>query len=86
MASGRILRSVLMKPETEVHVPALHQQVLGLLAGSCTARLELVPVDLLRDDRRAVPDQVGICSMVTPCAFPKERLSYAVPGGGRSVR
>ncbi|QWF83509.1 Histidine decarboxylase [Amycolatopsis sp. CA-230715] len=29
---GRILRSVLMKPETEQHVPALHQQVLDLLA------------------------------------------------------
>jgi len=28
---GRILRSVLMKPETEQHVPALHQQVLNLL-------------------------------------------------------
>ena len=34
VASGRILRSVLMKPETEQHVPALHQQVLNLLAGS----------------------------------------------------
>ncbi len=33
VASGRILRSVLMKPETEQYVPALHQQVLGLLAG-----------------------------------------------------
>jgi hypothetical protein len=33
-ASGRILRSVLMKPETEQHVPALHQQVLDLLASS----------------------------------------------------
>jgi glutamate/tyrosine decarboxylase-like PLP-dependent enzyme len=32
--SGRILRSVLMKPETEQHVPALHQQVLDLLAGA----------------------------------------------------
>jgi hypothetical protein len=31
-ASGRILRSVLMKPETEARVPALHQQVLSLLA------------------------------------------------------
>jgi glutamate/tyrosine decarboxylase-like PLP-dependent enzyme len=30
---GRILRSVLMKPETEEHVPALHQHVLDLLAG-----------------------------------------------------
>jgi glutamate/tyrosine decarboxylase-like PLP-dependent enzyme len=30
---GRILRSVLMKPETEQLVPALHQQVLDLLAG-----------------------------------------------------
>jgi hypothetical protein len=30
--SGRILRSVLMKPETEALVPALHEQVLGLLA------------------------------------------------------
>src|SRR5487761_1827933 len=29
---GRILRSVLMKPEIEEHVPALHQQVLNLLA------------------------------------------------------
>jgi len=29
---GRILRSVLMKPEIEEHVPALHQQVLELLA------------------------------------------------------
>ena len=29
---GRILRSVLMKPETEQHIPALHQQVLDLLA------------------------------------------------------
>jgi glutamate/tyrosine decarboxylase-like PLP-dependent enzyme len=28
---GRILRSVLMKPETEAQVPSLHQQVLGLL-------------------------------------------------------
>ena len=34
VASGRILRSVLMKPETEEHVPALHQQVLDLLSGS----------------------------------------------------
>jgi glutamate/tyrosine decarboxylase-like PLP-dependent enzyme len=34
VASGRILRSVLMKPENEQHVPALHQQVLDLLAGS----------------------------------------------------
>ena len=34
VASGRILRSVLMKPETERLVPALHQQVLELLAGS----------------------------------------------------
>jgi hypothetical protein len=25
---------VLMKPETELHVPALHQQVLNLLADS----------------------------------------------------
>jgi glutamate/tyrosine decarboxylase-like PLP-dependent enzyme len=33
VASGRILRSVLMKPEIEQHVPALHQQVLDLLAG-----------------------------------------------------
>jgi glutamate/tyrosine decarboxylase-like PLP-dependent enzyme len=31
VASGRILRSVLMKPETEPHVPALHEQVLSLL-------------------------------------------------------
>ncbi|TDC80994.1 aminotransferase class V-fold PLP-dependent enzyme [Micromonospora sp. KC606] len=30
---GRILRSVLMKPETEQHVPFLHEQVLDLLAG-----------------------------------------------------
>ena len=30
--AGRILRSVLMKPETEDHVPRLHQQVLDLLA------------------------------------------------------
>jgi glutamate/tyrosine decarboxylase-like PLP-dependent enzyme len=29
---GRILRSVLMKPETEEHVPRLHDQVLDLLA------------------------------------------------------
>jgi glutamate/tyrosine decarboxylase-like PLP-dependent enzyme len=29
---GRILRSVLMKPETEEHVPWLHQQLLDLLA------------------------------------------------------
>jgi hypothetical protein len=28
---GRILRSVLMKPETEQHIPALHQQILDLL-------------------------------------------------------
>jgi glutamate/tyrosine decarboxylase-like PLP-dependent enzyme len=34
VASGRILRSVLMKPETESHVPALHEQVLSLLAGA----------------------------------------------------
>ena len=34
VASGRILRSVLMKPETEERVPVLHQQVLDLLAGS----------------------------------------------------
>ena len=33
VASGRILRSVLMKPETEQHVPVLHQQVLDLLPG-----------------------------------------------------
>jgi glutamate/tyrosine decarboxylase-like PLP-dependent enzyme len=31
VASGRILRSVLMKPETEPYVPALHEQVLRLL-------------------------------------------------------
>ena len=31
VASGRILRSVLMKPETEAWVPGLHQQVLELL-------------------------------------------------------
>jgi glutamate/tyrosine decarboxylase-like PLP-dependent enzyme len=30
--TGRILRSVLMKPETEHHIPALHDQVLDLLA------------------------------------------------------
>ena len=30
--SGRILRSVLMKPEVEARVPALHRQVLDLLA------------------------------------------------------
>jgi glutamate/tyrosine decarboxylase-like PLP-dependent enzyme len=30
---GRILRSVLMKPETEDHVPSLHRQVLDLLQG-----------------------------------------------------
>jgi glutamate/tyrosine decarboxylase-like PLP-dependent enzyme len=29
--AGRILRSVLMKPETEHHVPALHRQILDLL-------------------------------------------------------
>jgi glutamate/tyrosine decarboxylase-like PLP-dependent enzyme len=29
---GRILRSVLMKPETEQHIPSLHRQVLDLLA------------------------------------------------------
>jgi glutamate/tyrosine decarboxylase-like PLP-dependent enzyme len=32
VANGRILRSVLMKPEVEEHVPWLHQQVLDLLA------------------------------------------------------
>jgi len=32
--AGRILRSVLMKPETADHVPQLHQQVLDLLADS----------------------------------------------------
>lgn len=31
--SGRILRSVLMKPESEAAVPALHGRVLGLVAG-----------------------------------------------------
>ncbi|GAA3679267.1 aminotransferase class V-fold PLP-dependent enzyme [Nocardioides ginsengisoli] len=31
VASGRILRSVLMKPETEGWVPALHEQLVGLL-------------------------------------------------------
>jgi glutamate/tyrosine decarboxylase-like PLP-dependent enzyme len=31
--AGRILRSVLMKPETEEHVPRLHDKVLDLLAG-----------------------------------------------------
>ncbi|PZF90648.1 aspartate aminotransferase family protein [Micromonospora deserti] len=31
---GRILRSVLMKPETEQHIPSLHQQVLDLLGDS----------------------------------------------------
>ena len=30
--AGRILRSVLMKPETEEHVPRLHDQILELLA------------------------------------------------------
>jgi hypothetical protein len=30
--AGRILRSVLMKPETGEQVPELHQQVLDLLA------------------------------------------------------
>jgi glutamate/tyrosine decarboxylase-like PLP-dependent enzyme len=34
VASGRILRSVLMKPETEQQVPDLHRQVLSLLAGA----------------------------------------------------
>ena len=34
VASGRILRSVLMKPETEARVPVLHQQVLSLLPGA----------------------------------------------------
>jgi hypothetical protein len=29
--AGRILRSVLMKPEHEAHVAALHEQVVGLL-------------------------------------------------------
>ncbi|MDP4501985.1 pyridoxal phosphate-dependent decarboxylase family protein [Nonomuraea turcica] len=33
---GRILRSVLMKPETEQHVPSLHRHVLDLLANSGT--------------------------------------------------
>jgi glutamate/tyrosine decarboxylase-like PLP-dependent enzyme len=32
LPSGRILRSVLMKPESEEHVPTLHRQVLDLLA------------------------------------------------------
>jgi glutamate/tyrosine decarboxylase-like PLP-dependent enzyme len=32
--AGRILRSVLMKPETADHVPQLHQQVIDLLADS----------------------------------------------------
>ncbi|MEH1124190.1 pyridoxal phosphate-dependent decarboxylase family protein [Micromonospora sp. CPCC 206061] len=32
VAQGRILRSVLMKPETEQHVTSLHQQVLDLLS------------------------------------------------------
>jgi glutamate/tyrosine decarboxylase-like PLP-dependent enzyme len=32
ISDGRILRSVLMKPETEEHVPRLHDQVLDLLA------------------------------------------------------
>ena len=32
MPHGRILRSVSMKPETEEHVPRLHDQVLDLLA------------------------------------------------------
>ncbi len=32
ISAGRILRSVLMKPETEEHVPRLHDQVLDLLA------------------------------------------------------
>ena len=31
-ASGRILRSVLMKPETAEHVPLLHQRLLDLLS------------------------------------------------------
>jgi glutamate/tyrosine decarboxylase-like PLP-dependent enzyme len=31
VSHGRILRSVLMKPETEQHIPALHQQILDLL-------------------------------------------------------
>lgn len=34
--TGRILRSVLMKPETADHVPELHRQVLDLLASSPT--------------------------------------------------
>ena len=34
---GRILRSVLMKPETEQYVPALHQQVLNLLTDCAEA-------------------------------------------------
>jgi glutamate/tyrosine decarboxylase-like PLP-dependent enzyme len=32
--TGRILRSVLMKPETAEHVPQLHQQILDLLAAN----------------------------------------------------
>jgi hypothetical protein len=31
VAQGRILRSVLMKPEVEEHVPGLHRQLLALL-------------------------------------------------------
>ena len=34
---GRILRSVLMKPETETHVPALHREILVLTASAGTA-------------------------------------------------
>lgn len=34
---GRILRSVLMKPETETHIPALHREILALTAGAGTA-------------------------------------------------
>jgi hypothetical protein len=31
VAQGRILRSVLMKPEVEDHVPGLHRRLLDLL-------------------------------------------------------
>jgi glutamate/tyrosine decarboxylase-like PLP-dependent enzyme len=41
VASGRILRSVLMKPEIEAHVPALHQQVLDLLSAGPVAQPEV---------------------------------------------
>jgi hypothetical protein len=62
VASGRIPRSVLLKPETEQHVPALHQQVLDLLAGSCPARYARPEAGRLAGQPQSGPQTPGVAT------------------------